>query len=94
MFTTKGKKKTESRGTTLLFLHSYLSPYAYRCLFSCSLYLLECICVHIDVGLCCASIILLSYTDVIVELLINSSMNICDSVCLFALILFFLCERY
>ena len=66
-----------------------------RLLEKSTVYLLVCtiICVHIVVRLCCACIIHLSRThaDVIVYLVINSSMYICVSV---AFDLFFSCELY
>ena len=45
------------------------------------IYLLMCICVHIAVRLCCVCVIHLSHThaDVIVGLLINSSLYLCVS---------------
>ena len=57
------------------------------------MYLLVYICVHNVVRLCCVYIIPLSHfhTDVIVDLLINSSVYICVSE---SFVLFFLCERY
>ena len=69
-----------------------LFPHTYCCWFRCSMYLLGCICVHITVRLCCVCVIHLSYThtDVIVGLLIYSSIYMCTSV---PFVLFFSCER-
>ena len=68
---------------TVQFAFAYLSfPHAYHCWFMRLIYLLVCIFVHIAVILSCAYIIHLSYThaDVVVDLLINSSMYMCVSV--------------
>ena len=71
----------KSIATVYVCAFSYMSfPHAYCCCFSCSIYLLVCmnICVHIDVRLCCIYVIHLSHAhnDVIVALLINTSMYI------------------
>ena len=86
----------KSIATVYACAFSYMSlHHAYCCCYSCSIYLVVCmnICVHIDVLLCCIYVIRLSHThtDVIVDLLINSSMCICVSV---AFALFFSCELY
>ena len=85
------EKSTE---TVCICAFSYMSfPHAYCYCFRCSIYLLMCICVHIAVRLCCACVIHLAHThaNVIVDLVINSSMYICVSV---AFVLFFSCGLY
>ena len=69
--------------TVCIYAFSYMSlPYAYCCWLRCSMYLLVCFCVHIAVCLCCTCVVYISHghTDVIVGLLINSSMYISVSV--------------
>ena len=56
----------------------------------CSMYLLVCICVDIAVRSYYVIHISHTHTDVIVRLLINSSMDICVIV---AFVLFFSCEQ-
>ena len=86
--------------TTLLILHShtYLSVHAYYCWIRRSMYLLACICLHIAVRLCCVCVIHPSHThtDVIVCLLITSSVYVCVSgafVLFFSISMFNKCSR-
>ena len=73
--------------------HTCLSLMLFVVALACSIYLLVCISVHFAFRLCCICVIHLYHTntDVIVALLINSSMYICASV---AFVLFCSCERY
>ena len=50
--------------------------HAYVYWFRCQMYLSVCICVYIEVRLCCACIICLTHNDVIAGLLVNSPMYV------------------
>ena len=76
------------RNRPVIFAFAYLSsPHAYCYWFKCSMYLLVWICVHMAVRLCCVCAIhpFHTHSDVIVGLLISSSV---------AFVLFFSYERY
>ena len=84
-----------SIATACICAFSHLSfLHAYCCWFRCSMNLLVCICIHTNnIIVCWLCVIHLSHTDVIVGLLIKSSMYICVRV-VFGLLLFTISIAY